>query len=417
MAGILSHGEFRWLFFSNLAFFLAMQAQSIVRANLAWEMTNDEFALGTMMAAMAVPMALIAPFGGVMADRLDRRKLIVTGQSIVLTSESVVLVLLLSDALQFAHLVFASFVMGCVFPLIMPARQAVVANLVGREGLSRAIALNMAGLNATTVLGPAIGGLLDSISHEVAYVTGISFYATAVLCMFAVSPSRAEGAARDVSVLQNLADGVKYLGTNRLLLMLLLFGLVPMFLMMPFRNMVVVFVDDIWNQGRAAVGLMNAALGFGGIAGSILIAWIGDTQRRLGAMLGSMLAFAVLLIGFSMSPSFLVAIPFVVFAGSFSTLFSTLNNTAVQLLIPDEVRGRVSSFLMMSFSLPMIGVLPIGYLARTYGVQLAVSAAAVAAVVIALAMLAASRSLRNMNQAVTEALEDGASPVQARGVR
>src|SRR5688572_8401306 len=123
-------GAYRWLFISNMAFFLAMQSQALVRGFLAFRLTHSEFALGGVSFAVAVPMLLVSPLGGVLADRVDRRRLIMIAQAIVLVSESVVLALYVTDRLQFWHLVAAGIVVGCVFPLMMPARQAIVANLV-----------------------------------------------------------------------------------------------------------------------------------------------------------------------------------------------------------------------------------------------------------------------------------------------
>src|SRR5262245_30108018 len=151
---------YRWLFTSNVAFYLAMQSQALVRGFLAFELTHSEFALGGVSFAVAVPMLLVSPIGGVLADRVDRQRLIMTAQCLVLLSETTVLLLYATGHLEFWHLVATALVMGIVFPLMMPARQAIVANLVGRERLSRAFAINLTGMNTARVVGPAVGGLL-----------------------------------------------------------------------------------------------------------------------------------------------------------------------------------------------------------------------------------------------------------------
>src|SRR6188768_3735599 len=139
--GALKNDQFRWLYGSNLMFFFAMNGLMIVRSILAYDLTGSELALGAVNLMIAVPLLLISPFGGVIADRVERRKLILTGQSLLLLNETVVLALLLTDRLEFWHLMVAVFFIGCLFPFIMPARQAIVANIVGRQGLGNAMAL------------------------------------------------------------------------------------------------------------------------------------------------------------------------------------------------------------------------------------------------------------------------------------
>ena len=123
------------------------------------------------------------------------------------------------------------------------------------------------------------------------------------------------------------------------------------------------------------MGILSAVGGTGGVIGSIWVASMGNAQNRLIWMMASITAFGLFLLAFSFSPYFLLALPFIFFANIFASVFGTLNNTAIQLVIPDHVRGRISSFLMMSFSLPLLGTLPVAALAEVYGAPLAVGTA------------------------------------------
>src|SRR5262249_6218811 len=155
--------------------------------------------------------------------------------------------------------------------------------------------------------------------------------------------------------------------------------------------------EKVWPVGSRGLGMMSAMVGLGGVTGSLLVAWRSEASWRLRQQLGSLFGFCALLAAFCWVPRFGPALA-VVFAGNvFASVFGTTNSTAIQLLVPDEVRGRVSSFLMMSFSLPLIGVLPISYAARELGVQLAVSGAALIAIALAVVFLAASPTLRGMD--------------------
>jgi MFS family permease len=405
-------GAYRWLFTSNMAFFLAMQSQALVRGFLAFRLTHSEFALGGVSFAVAVPMLLVSPLGGVLADRVDRRRLIMTAQALVLVSESTVLALYATGSLVFWHLVAAAIVVGCVFPLMMPARQAIVANLVGRERLSSAVAMNMTGMNTARVVGPALGGLLilgDDV--RLAYVAAIASYAAALLCMLKIDPARPPSNARRASPWASLVEGFTYLIDNRLVALLLLFGLLPMFLAMPFQQLLPAFAAKVWPVGSNGLGLLSAMVGLGGVVGSLFVAWRGAGGRRLDLQLVSMLGFGALLIAFCWIPQFPVALAIVFLANTLASVFGTLNSTAIQLLIPDEVRGRVSSFLMMSFSLPLLGVLPVSYVARELGVREAVRGAALLATLLAGVFYLASPTLRGADAAVGGAGGERLGPV------
>jgi len=384
-----------------------MGSQGIVRAWLAFNLTRSELALGTVMVAMAVPMFFIAPVGGVISDRMDRRKLIILGQALVLASELTITLLLILDKLLFWHLLCGSVIMGCIFPFIMPARTAIVVNIVGRFGLGKAMGINMAGMNATRILGPAAAGfLIETIGVTNTYIFGALLYGIGIFCMFRLGdfppPAKPQGATMAGSIL----EGIVYVRQHQLVLVLLLFGLIPMFLAMPFQNLLVVFAEKIWGVGSRGLGILSSVGGIGGVIGSIWVASMGNNGKRLGWMMSSIAAFGCFLLAFSFSPYFLLSLPFILLANIFASVFGTLNNTAIQLVIPDHVRGRISSFLMMSFSLPLLGTLPVAALAEAYGAPLAVGSASVLAMSVAFLFYFFSTSLRQLNRHIHQAMRE-----------
>jgi len=314
--------------------------------------------------------------------------------------------LLLAGELEFWHLLTLAALSGGAFPFIMPARTAIVANVVGLQRLPSAMALNMAGVNATRVLGPAMAGFsISTLGIEATYALGFTLYVLALACLLPLHRSTPPESAREQSILRNLTDGFRFVREERLIMMLLIFGLVPMFLAMPFQNLLVVFAEEVWQQGAAGLGLLSAAAGLGGIAGSGLVAWRPNPKRRARRMLWSAVAFGAFLLLFALSPWFLLALPLVFIANVFVSVFGTLNNTAIQVLIPDHVRGRISSILMMSFSLPLLGTLPMGALAEVSGAPTAVALTATLAVVAALVLFATSSELRKLDGRMSRAFE------------
>ena len=402
----LSAPQFRRIFISNITFFLAMGGQGIVRPWLAFQLTDSAFALGVVSAAVAIPMLFLAPFGGVLADRFERRRLIMSAQALAISSEVITLALLLTDQLQFWHLVTTAGMMGCAFPLIMPARQAIVVNIVGKRGLGAAVALNMAGVNVTRVLGPAISGfMIPLIEVKGVYMMNLSLYTLALLAMTRVKRVPPPADARAQSIAKNLTEGFRYVWSNRLILILLGYGLVPMFLAMPIQGLLVIFAEDVWAVGSSGLGLLNAAAGIGAVIGSFYVASRGGETGRVRLMMLSVIAFGLLLAAFAASPWFLPALGLILAANIFGSIFGTLNNTAIQLLIPDSVRGRISSFLMMSFSLPLLGTLPVAAAAEWLGAPIAVGLASILAVLASLAFYFGSRNLRELDERVQHAVQ------------
>ncbi len=409
--------QFRWVFASNATFFLGMGGQQVLRSWLVFRLTGSELSLGLISAMVAIPMLVVAPFGGSIADRRDRRKLVAFGQSIVVVGEAVTLLLLVTDRLEFWHLLVMSLIMGTSFPFIMPARQAIVANVVGRARLTNAMALNMAAVNTTRIVGPAVAGfLIGAIGVELAYGLNVALYALAVLALVRVRPAPPTESASLQSFRSNLAEGFAFLGRDRLVLVLLFFGLVPMFLVMPVQTLLVVFTEDVWQVWPEGLGIMSAAAGAGGLIGAVLVASRRDSRGRLRPMLLSTLAFGLFLFLFAISPWYLLGLPLVLVANIFASYYSAMNSTAVQVLIPDEVRGRVSAFLMMSFSLPLLGTLPVAAIAEVVGAPAAVAGASILAVLLGFVFVASSKTLRGMDARLQSAIRANAGATGAQAM-
>jgi MFS transporter, DHA1 family, staphyloferrin A biosynthesis exporter len=403
----LGNQQFRWLYISNAAFFFAMMGQFVVRSWLAYDMTGSAFALGLVNFAVAIPMLILSPFGGVFADRLERRRLIMSGQAVVFTSEAILLGLLVTGVLEFWHLLAATFVMGGVFPFVMPARQAIVANIVGRHGLTNAMALQMGAMNAARVVAPASAGFVMSFAGiDAAFAVAVALYAFAFTCMIRVNPSRAAKRPAPTTVLFDMAYGFRYAMRDRPVRVLLILGMVPMLLAMPFQSMLPVFASEaVWDVGEIGLGILHAAAGAGGLVGALVIATFGNTKRKLRLMMTSLIFFAGGLALFAISPWFLLGVFFVLTADIFASMFQTTNASIIQMLIPDEVRGRVMSLMMMTFGLTPLGTLPIAAAAQTWGAPIAVATACMITLAIGLLFFAVSASLRRLDSIAEMALE------------
>ena len=395
--------QFRWLFLSNTTFFLAMQGQIIVRSWLVYSITDSALALGIVSLMVALSMLTLGPIGGVAADRFERRGLVAAGQATVVIAEAVVLFLLFSGTLDYWHILVQVAVVGAVFPFVMPARNAIVADVVGRRRLTNAMALSMTAVNVTRVLGPSVGGLLIGFAGvKVAYSINAGLYVLALAAMMGVHRAPVANPSGH-SMLRNMAQGFHYVAENRLVLVLLFFGLVPMFLVMPFQTLLVVFAEDIWEVGPLGLGMLSGASGVGGVVGAVFVVWRSNSSRRLRLMMTSVFAFGLFMMGFALSPWFWLGLLLILAGSAFQAIYTTLNNTAIHVLIPDSVRGRVSGFLTMSFSLPMLGVAPISALAEVWGAPVAVGLSSMLAVVVAIVFYLVSSDLRRMDLLIRKA--------------
>jgi predicted MFS family arabinose efflux permease len=390
-----------------VAFFFAMQGQILTRTILAWDLTGLAQSLAYINLVVAVPMIFASMIGGAITDRVERRQLVIFGQCLILGNELFILTLLLLGQLEFWHLLCTAFIAGCAFPFIMPARMAITVNVVGPARIQSAMAISGGAMNLSRVAGPALMGMIIAqFSIIAAYIVSSCLYATAVLCMQFVKRNKAERPeGGNKPLLADIVYGFQYVSQNRPVLVCLMFGLVPMFLAMPFQNLLVMLVEQKWQTGETGLGILMGAGGIGGVLGSIWIARRGDKTERLRLMIATAFGFAGFLAVFTQTSHFYLALAPLVLANLCASAFQTVNNATVQILVDDSVRGRMSSFMMMSFGLTPLGVFPMAVAADRIGASAAIFGACVALVVLTTAFLFLSSSLRDIDKTVERAVK------------
>ena len=404
---MLSIPQFRWLFVGNVAFFFAMQGQMLTRTILAWDLTGLAQSLAYINLVVALPMIFASMIGGAVTDRVERRQLIIVGQCLITCNEIFILTMLLLGQLEFWHLLCTAFVAGCAFPFIMPARMAITVNVVGPDRIQSAMAVSGGAMNLSRVVGPAMMGVIISeFSVIAAYVVSTILYASAVFCMFFVKRNKAvqpDGVKKPL--LADIIYGFQYVSLNKPVLVCLMFGLVPMFLAMPFQNLLVMLVEQTWQVGESGLGILMGAGGVGGVLGSIWIARRGDRSERLRLMVVTVIGFALFLAVFTQTSVFYLALLPLILANLCASAFQTVNNATIQILVDDSVRGRMSSFMMMSFGLTPLGVFPMAVAADHIGAANAILGACVALMIITVAFVGLSRTLRTIDSTVRVSMD------------
>lgn len=388
---------FRWLIGALLCFFLGMQGQLLVRSLLAWELTHSELSLGYVNLVVAVPMVLMSFFAGAIIDRVERRKLLIITQLLIMANELLLLTLIMLGQLTFPVLLGSSFLMGVLFPFVMPTRAAMVFGMVGRDLLGNAMALQSATMNVGRIVGPAVtGALIPLLTLKGAYAVAILLHLIATVTTFKLPLSYPEHKAKK-SLLGDMLYSFTYIGQHRPIMLVLLFGLFPLLLMLPAHSMLVVFADDVWRVGEDGLGLLMAMVGAGGISGASIVARFGNPLSRTRWMLATAALFGVVLAVFTQSPWFYLALVLMLCASMLNDITQTMNNTIVQLLAHNEVRGRMSSMMMLSLGLTPLGVLPVALAAERFGVADTMFFACLIMLVIVALLYGLSPTLRHLD--------------------
>ena len=379
----------------------------LTRTILAWDLTGLAQSLAYINLVVALPMIFASMIGGAVTDRVERRQLVIVGQCLITCNEIFILAMLLLGQLEFWHLLCTAFVAGCAFPFIMPARMAITVNVVGSDRIQSAMAVSGAAMNLSRVIGPAMMGIIISeFSVIAAYVVSTILYASAVFCMLFVKRNTAVQPDGDKKpLLADIIYGFQYVSLNKPVLVCLMFGLVPMFLAMPFQNLLVMLVEQTWQVGESGLGILMGAGGVGGVLGSIWIARRGDRSERLRLMVVTVIGFALFLAVFTQTSVFYLALLPLVLANLCASAFQTVNNATIQILVDDSVRGRMSSFMMMSFGLTPLGVFPMAVAADHIGAANAILGACVALMIITVAFVGLSRTLRTIDSTVRVSMD------------
>ena len=393
----LSETDFRWYFAGNLAFFMAMQMQFVLRGYLAFDLTRSAVALGIVGVAITLPMLIVAPIGGVVADRVNKRTLLIATQLVAALASLVPAALIISGWIQFWHILAISLVTGMVFSFNMPARSALVPLLVPRHKLMNAVSLQMGGMNFTRIVAPAVAGVLIApIGVGGAYLITAMLFALAVLSEIQLPSHGLTAAPREANVFQDLASGFRFIAGHHVVGLLVLTNLLLPLFAFPVQQMLPIFAETVFATGAPGLGLLAAMTGVGGLAGAILSANMDRQPAKGRLMLFGGITMGAFLAAFALAPLFGAALFFLMAAGVGQMLFMTTNNTVIQASVPEEMRGRVNSLMLMSVGVMPLGVLPLTALADAVGASATIAGSSIMLLVIVLLLFAALKPLRDL---------------------
>lgn len=376
--------NYRWYWLGMLASFFGMQMQMPTQAWLAYELTHSPFKLGLVSAAWGFPILIFSLFGGVIADRVQKRNLLIVSQACAGVITLAVAILISTGLIRYWQLLIAALLSGTTFAFNMPGRQAIVPELVPREALFNAIALNVGGMNVTRMAGPALAGVLISVIGTAGvYYTAAGCYVFAIASLAMLPLTSKVGLRPGVSMMKDLVEGLRYVRGHSLVLTLLGMELVLVLFGMPFQTLMPAFAE-LLKVEALGFGFLMAMVGIGAVLGSLVIASLSDFRSKGELLLIAGITFGITLVLFANAgslgtllnmeaSSFYLSLFFLLLVGAASTGYMTTNNTLIQTSITDEVRGRVMSIYLMTIGMMPLGTLPAGAIAESLGASLPVA--------------------------------------------
>lgn len=381
----------------------AANMQMMTRSLLVFHLTGSGTILGLMSLANALPLLFLALFGGVLADRVQKKYVLLVGQACsALISLGIALSLTAGylsaeRAGSWWILIVASVLQGTVMGLMVPSRQAIVPEIVGEGQLMNAIALNNMAMNLLRLIAPAVAGFLigDDYNFEVVYFSMTGMYIVAVIFMIFM-PRTSKITAVSRSVFADILEGLRYVKSKTTILLLLLFILVVIFLSRPYMVLMAIFTEDILMVGPTGYGILLSISGAGAIVGALVLASLPNRNRGMLLLVGC-LVLGSALIGFSFSKSWPLSMALIVLIGLGQAARMTLGNTLVQYYVDDEYRGRVMSIYTMDFGITSFGAFIAGLMADTaIGAEWAVGGFAMVLVALTLIVAVFLPRIRNL---------------------
>ena len=393
----LANPSYRLLWLAVVFWVAGGHMQMVVRSFLAYELTRSATVLAIITAAQVIPLLALALFGGAVADRVDRRRLLQACQLATMVATLFVAVSITTNTVTWYHLLASGMVHGGVWAFMSPARQGLIKDLVGRRGLANAIALTGAGLSTVSLAAPALGGLLYAYLGP----EGVSYLSAGVVlisvALIGFIPKQAQAASdKRVNVLEDIRSGLSYMKQDTLLIMIIGTVVATMMLVHPVMTLLPVLTTEVFDRGSDAYGLLISMLGVGSLVGSLAAAWLGRWRRGL-LLIGGNIAAGAALIAVATVPLWYAALPIMVIVGLSEAGRRALSQALIMERADDEHQGRVISVYTMSFGLTPIGVLPAGFAVEQIGIGPTI--AALGGIMLAVSALVAvtQKRLRDLN--------------------
>jgi MFS family permease len=368
----LRHRNFQLFFTGQMISLIGTWMDNIAEGWLVYRLTGSAVLLGTVSFAGQIPVFLLATLGGTMADRHNRHRIIIATQSVSMVLALTLAGLTLTGRIRVWEIIVLAASLGCVNAFDIPARQAFLVDMVGKEDLINAIALNSSMFNGARIIGPAIAGVLVASIGEgwCFFANGISYIAV-ITGLLLMKLGALAVAGRETSPFEHAAEGFRFVRNTAPIRALLLLIALMSLVAMPYAVLMPIFAGNVYHRGARALGWLMGATGIGALLGALTLATKKGGVHGLGRWVAFASAgFAICLILFASAPWFWLSLAMLVPAGFCMMLQMSSCNTLIQSMVPDRLRGRVMAvYSMMFMGMAPIGALLAGFLAHHIGAR------------------------------------------------
>lgn len=345
--------------------------QNVAQGWLVFDLTGSKLYLGIVGAAGTLPMLFFTLPGGVIADRFNKRRITILTQSLALVQALILGLLSVTGCVRPWHVVLLASFMGLVNSLDVPARQAMTIEIVGRDDLLSAVALNSSAFNGARILGPAIAGVIVGIHGPgVCFLINAASYLAVIFSLLIIRPQPMGFTSHETPMLEQIREGLAYARRNPVIRDLLLLTGIASIFGLQYGTLIPAIAKEMLSVGPEKFGLLVSAAGVGSVLAAVSVAILGNllVPRRI-VVVGSVLA-PLGIIALSLSRNYLVSVVCLVVIGFGMMLFLAVSNSIVQVASPDELRGRILSLRTLVFmGVAPIGALQVGWLAQRFGIQ------------------------------------------------
>jgi MFS family permease len=396
----LRYRDFRYMWQGQIGASASQWMEQLARPFLILELTDSPFLVGLIAATRMVPMLFVGIWAGVLADRMDKKKILVACQAVTFGAHAVTALLILTGLIDPIAVFVGAFVTGCAQAFNQPARQSLIPRLVPREYMANALALNSAAFNIMRTGGPAIAGAVLAVAgFEGVYVMQTLVYVWVIWSTAQIGEHGEPVNRVHASMKTELVEGFAAVKRDRIIFYIMLLCLALFVFGMPFQAVFIPLIAvESLDMSKSTAGILISAVGLGALIGALVVATIGDSVRNRGILMISMIVvFCGALLVFARGETLLTAIPALLLCGAMQTSFMSLNNAFVLGRTPQELHGRVLSLFSLDRGLVPLGATLAGALAASLGAADALTIMASLCLACTLLVAALVPSLRRMH--------------------
>ena len=397
--GAFGHRDYVFFWIGLLISAAGSWMQSLALGWLVYDLTNSKIMLGAVTAAGTIPVFLITLHAGVIADRFNKRRIVIVTQTLLTVQASILAAIALTHVIQVWHILALASFAGLVNAFDMPARQAMTIELVGKDDLLSAVSLNSSAFNLSRIIGPAIAGVILAISNAgVCFlVNAISFLAI-IFMLLVIRPAASRPSGADESMVAQIREGLGYIRGNRLVLdMIVMTGVGGLFAFQ-YATLMPALARDVLHGGPGTLGALVSSAGAGALAAAVSVAALGHLFKQGRIVILGSLILPVGMAALALSRNFHLSLGCMVVTGFGMMLFLAVSNSLIQIMPPEHLRGRVLSVRTLVFiGFAPIGALLAGTLAQFAGVRAAILMGALVFLATSIFVILFSPALRSVD--------------------